>query len=72
MIGHNHNKIEKRLEKFIPQRKHHLRLDVTVSKPNSPCYHAKEVVDIITVVIIFIEPAIERPNPPFLLIVVRE
>jgi hypothetical protein len=46
--------------------------DVAVQKPNSPYHHANEVDDVITTIIIFIETDIERPNPPFLLVVVGE
>jgi hypothetical protein len=71
MVRSNHNKIDKRLEKFIPQQQHHPHLDVAIRNPNSPCRHAKEVVDVITaVIIIFIEPSMERPNSPFILVVI--
>jgi hypothetical protein len=37
-------------------------------KPNCPYRHAKEVIDVVAVVIVFIKA--ERSNPPFLLTVV--
>jgi hypothetical protein len=47
-------------------------LDVAIQKPNSPCRHAKEVANVVAAIIIFIEAAMERPNPPFLLAIVGE
>jgi hypothetical protein len=44
--------------------------DVAVQKPNSPYHHVKEVDDAVTTIIIKID--IERPNSPFLLVVVGE
>jgi hypothetical protein len=60
--------MEKRPEKFIPQRQHHPRLHVAVQKPNSLSHHVKEVADVIAAIIIFIETTMKRPNPPFLLV----
>jgi hypothetical protein len=57
VVRSNHNKMEK-----TP--------NVAVQKPNSLYHHANEVDDVITT--IFIETDIERPNPPFLLVVVGE
>jgi hypothetical protein len=71
VVKPNHRKIEKRLEKFIPRWQHHPRLDTTVRNLSSPCRHAKEVADVIAV-IIFMEAAMEKPNPPFLPAVVEE
>jgi hypothetical protein len=59
--------MENKPEKFIPRRQYN-----PVRKHNSPCCHAKKVAAIATAVIIFIEATMERPNPPFLLTVVRE
>jgi hypothetical protein len=47
-------------------------LDAASWKPNSLCRHAKEVVAVVAIVIIFIEATMERQNPPFLLTVVGE
>jgi hypothetical protein len=46
--------------------------DVAVQKPNSPYHHVKEVDDAVATIIIFIKIDIERPNSPFLLVVVGE
>ena len=72
MARPNHNKMEKRPEKIILWRRHHLRLDVTVRKEKSPCHHAEEVVDAIVAVLIFIGDAMEKLNPPYLLPVARK
>jgi hypothetical protein len=63
--------MEKRPKKFIPWQ-HHPHLDVTVQKPNSLCHHAKDVADIVVVVIIFIEGDMERPTSHFLPAIVGE
>jgi hypothetical protein len=72
VVGSNHNKTEKRPEKFTLQWQHHPLLVVIVQKTNSPYRHVKEVANIVTTVIIFIEAAMERPNLPLLLTVVRD
>jgi uncharacterized protein (UPF0548 family) len=55
--------MENRPEKIILRWQHHLRLDVTVHKPNSTCLHAEEVADVVLVALI----AMEKPNPLYLL-----
>ncbi|GJN24163.1 hypothetical protein PR202_gb11887 [Eleusine coracana subsp. coracana] len=59
--------MKNRLENFIPRQQHHLCLDVAVRKPKSPCRHDTKVVDDVAAAIIFIDAAMERPNPPFIL-----
>jgi hypothetical protein len=49
----NHNKTEKRLEKIISWRRHHLRLDAAVRKQRSPCRHVNEDADAEVAVFIF-------------------
>ena len=71
MARSNHNKTEKRPEKIIPWRRHHLRLGVAVRKEKSPCRHADEVADA-DVALIFNKAVMEKTNPPFLLAVVGE
>ena len=63
MARSNHNKIEKRLKKIIPWRRHHLRLDVAVRKQKSSCRHIDEDADA-EVVLIFNGAALEKPIPP--------
>jgi hypothetical protein len=58
--------MEKRSEKIIPRQQHHLRLNVTIRKPNSPCRHAVEVANAVVVALIFIRVSTEKPNPPCL------
>ena len=72
MIRSNHNKTAKRPNKIIPRRQHHFCLDVTVRKPNSPYRHAEKVVDAIVAALIFIRDAMEKLNPPYLLVVTRK
>jgi len=72
MARSNYNKAEKRPEKIILWRRHHLRLDVTIRKEKSTCRHAEEVVDTVAVALIFNRAAIEKTNPPYLLAVAEE
>ena len=60
MARSNYNKMEKRLEKNIPWRRHHLRLDVVVQKEKSLCHHADEVANDIVVALIFNRAAMEK------------
>jgi len=57
--------MEKRSEKIIPWRRHHLRLDVAVRKEKSPCRRADEVVDAVVVALIFKSAAMEKTIPPY-------
>jgi hypothetical protein len=59
----------KRPEKIIPWQQHHLRLGVTVPKPNSLCRHADEAV---VVALMFITVAMEKPNLLYLPVVAEE
>jgi len=61
----NHNKTEKRPEKNILWRRHHLRLDAAVRKQKSPCRHVDEDADAEVVALIFNRAAIEKTIPPF-------
>jgi hypothetical protein len=61
----NHNKTEKRPEKIIPWRRHHLRLDATVRKQKSSCRHVDEDADTDVVALIFNGAAMEKTIPPF-------
>ena len=72
MARSNYNKTEKRPEKIILWRRHHLRLDVAVRKEKSPCRHANEVADAVVVVLIFNRATIEKMIPPCPLAVARE
>jgi hypothetical protein len=72
VVRSNHNKTEKRPEKIIPWWRYHLRLDVTVQKPNSTCRHAEEVVAAVAVALIFIRIVMEKPNLPYLLVVAEK
>jgi hypothetical protein len=65
VVGYNHDKMEKWPEKIIPQRRHHLCLDVAVRKPKSPCRSSKKVVDV-DAATTFIGAAMEKTNSPYL------
>jgi hypothetical protein len=52
--------MKKKPKKFILRRQHHLRLDVTIQKEESPCCHADEVADAIIVALIFNSAAMEK------------
>jgi hypothetical protein len=67
----NHSKTEKRPEKIIPWRRHHLRLDAAVRKQKSPCGHVDEDADANVVALIFNGAAMEKMNPPFPFTVAR-
>jgi hypothetical protein len=64
--------MEKRPEKIIPWRRHHLRLDATVRKQKSPCRHVDEDVDADVVALIFNGAAMEKTIPPFSFTVDRD
>jgi hypothetical protein len=49
----------------ITWRQHHLRLDITIRKPKSPCHHTQEVVDAVVATLIFIRVAMGKTNPPY-------
>jgi hypothetical protein len=68
----NHNKTEKRPEKIIPRRRHHLCLDATVRKQKSPCRHVDEDADVDVVALIFNGAAMEKAIPPFSFTVDRD
>jgi hypothetical protein len=72
MVKSNNNKTEKRSEEIIPWRQHHLRLDVTVRKLNSPYRHDEEVDDAVVVALIFIRVAMKKPNTPYLFAVAKK
>jgi hypothetical protein len=57
--------MEKRPEKIITWRRHHLRLDASVWKQKSPCRHVDEDADADVVALIFNGAAIEKMIPPF-------
>ena len=57
--------MDKRSEKIITWRRHHLGLDITIQKEKSPCRHADEVVDVVVVVLIFNRAAMEKIISPF-------
>jgi hypothetical protein len=59
------NKIEKRPEKIIPWRRHHLRLDAAVRKQKSSCRHIEEDVDAEVVALIFNVATMKKTIPPF-------
>jgi hypothetical protein len=63
--------MEKRLEKIIPWRRCHLRLDVAVRKAKSLCYQADEVANAV-VALIFNGDAMDKTNPPCPLAVAGE
>lgn len=64
-------KTEKRAENY-PQWQYHPRPDVIIRKPNSPCRHAKKVVEAVIVATIFIGVAMKGPNPLCLLAIARK
>jgi hypothetical protein len=68
----NHSKTEKRPEKIIPWRRHHLRLDAAVRKQKSPCGHVDEDADANVVALIFNGAAMERTILPFPFTVARD
>jgi hypothetical protein len=68
----NHNKTEKRPEKIIPWRRHHLRLDATVQKQKSPCRHINEDDDADIVALIFNGAAMKKTILPFSFTVDRD
>jgi hypothetical protein len=68
----NHNKTEKRPEKIIPWRRHHLRLDATVQKQKSPCRHVDENADADVVALIFNGAAMEKTIARFSFTVDRD
>ena len=72
MARSNHNKTEKRPEKIIPWRLHHLRLDAAVRKQKSPCRHVNEDADAEVVALIFNGAAMEKTIPPFPFTIVGE
>jgi hypothetical protein len=57
--------MEKRPEKIIPWRRHHVRLDAAVRKQNSSCRHVEEDVDAKIVVLIFNGTVMEKTIPLF-------
>jgi hypothetical protein len=65
MAKSNHNKTEKRPEKIIPWRRHHLLLDATVQKQKSLCRHVDEDADADVVTLIFNGAAMEKMILPF-------
>ena len=65
MARSNHNKTEKRPEKIIPWRRHHLRLDAAVRKQKSLCRHVDENADAEVVALIFNGAVMEKTIPPF-------
>jgi hypothetical protein len=72
VVKSNHNKTEKKPEKIIPWRRHHLRLDVVVWKQKSPCRHVDEDADTDVVALIFNGATMEKTIPPFPFTVAEE
>ena len=72
MARSNHNKTEKRPEKIILWRRHHLRLDVVVRKEKPPCCRADKVVDVVVVVLIFNRAVMEKNDSILPLAIARE
>jgi hypothetical protein len=68
----NHNKTEKKLEKIILWRRHHLRLDAAVRKQKSSCRHVKEDADAKVIILIFNGAVMEKTIPLFPFIVAEE
>jgi hypothetical protein len=61
----NHNKTEKKPEKIITWRRHHLPLDVAIRKQKSSCRHVEEDADAKVVTLIFNGAVMEKTIPPF-------
>jgi hypothetical protein len=64
--------MEKRPEKIIPWRQHHLQLDVAIRKERSSCRQAGEVASAVVVVLIFSRGATEKTIPSFAFTVIEE
>ena len=64
--------MEKRLEKIIPWRRHHLHLDVAIRKEKSPYRRTDEDADAVVVTLIFNRATMEKTIPPCSLAIAGE
>jgi hypothetical protein len=66
LVGFNHEKTEKWLEKISPRRQHHLHLNGAIRKPKYPCRSYRKVIDVLDATTTFIGAAMEKSKPPCL------